>query len=49
MFKNKCKAHDSNTECKECAHNIEHDINLECFLRCCEVPGKNVRCIRTDL
>lgn len=48
-MKNKCKAHDSIIECKKCEHNTEHDISLRCLLRCCEVPGKNVRCVRTDL
>lgn len=48
-MKNQCKANNTSDECKVCEHNEEHDINLRCFLRCCEVPGKNVRCIRTDL
>ncbi len=48
-MKNQCKAHDSNWECKYCSHNEKHDINVTCFMRCCNIPGKNVRCIRTDL
>lgn len=31
-----------------CEHRKPHIVSLACHTRCCDVPGKDVRCIPTE-
>ncbi len=31
-----------------CEHRKPHYVSLACFTRCCDIPGKNVRCVSVE-
>lgn len=46
VYMRKCKA---GKECiYQCEHSDPHLISIACNVRCCDVPGKNVRCAPID-
>jgi len=40
-----CKAANISKECLNCRHTKNHEHGIDCFLRSCNVQGKDVRCI----
>lgn len=43
ILKRICKA---GTECNNyCEHSESHIVSIACWIKCCNVQGKNVRCI----
>ena len=47
ILKRICKARD---ECiYHCEHREPHIVSIKCHIQCCDVPGKNVRCVPIEV
>lgn len=36
------------TECYNCRHSEQHNQDTDCFIKCCDVHDKNVRCVSIE-
>ncbi len=35
-------------KCSKCEHHNSHEQTPSCFIRCCDIMSKDIRCIRVD-